>query len=290
MAIVSVIIPVFNRIEPLARALRSLQKQTFQDFEVIVVDDHSTEDIFSVTEKYSARYGKSVGKGVSAARNEGIRSASSEWLAFLDSDDEWLPNKLELQMNYLSANKSCEFVHSNEIWIRSGLPVSQSLRQKKIGGRIFSQCTERCLIAASSVIVRKTLLSELGYFDESFPVCEDFDLWLRITASVNIGFIEEPLVVKHGGHNDQLSMRFHSMDLWRVRALVKHLKNDSLALGERLALVASLKRKCKILLKGFSKHGNFENRDEIQSYFDILIEDDRASDVGQSISVQESLN
>ncbi|MBL7545978.1 MAG: glycosyltransferase [Bdellovibrionaceae bacterium] len=270
MVLVSVIIPVFDRIEPLERALRSVQKQTFQDFEIIVVDDHSTVDIFSVTEKYATQYLKSVGKGVSAARNRGIQSSRSEWIAFLDSDDEWLPNKLELQFQYLSANKNCDFVHSNELWIRNGHPVTQSLRQRKMGGRIFSQCTERCLIAPSSVLARKSLLSEVGLFDESFPVCEDFDLWLQVSSVIDIGFIQEPLVIKYGGHSDQLSMQFHSMDLWRVRALVKHLKNINLTGDERVALGSSLKKKCEILLKGFHKHGNFENRDEIQSYLETV--------------------
>lgn len=270
MATVSVIIPVFDRREPLERAIRSLQTQTVHDFEIVVVDDHSTLDILSVTQKYGTRYLKTVGKGVSAARNTGVQSSNSEWIAFLDSDDEWLPNKLEMQLQYLSTNAGCEFVHSNEIWIRKGQPVNQSTKQQKMGGRIFSHCTERCLIAPSSVLVSRSLLNKTGLFDESFPVCEDFDLWLRISSAVNIGFIKEPLVIKHGGHDDQLSMQFHSMDLWRARALVKHLKNIYLTADEKLALASSLKKKCEILLKGFNKHGNFENRLEIQSYLETV--------------------
>lgn len=283
MPIATVIIPVFDRIEPLERALRSLQKQTLNDFEIIVVDDHSTVDIFAITEKFGARYLKSIGQGVSAARNTGVQSASCEWIAFLDSDDEWLPSKLELQWEFLSKNRNCEFVHSNEIWIRNGRTVNQTLKQQKMGGRIFSQCTERCLIAPSSVLVRKSLMIQSGLFDESFPVCEDFDLWLRIAAFTDIGFIKESLVIKHGGHSDQLSMQHHSMDLWRARALAKHLKNTSLTLTERIALVANLKKKCEILLKGFSKHGNFENQDEIQTYLDILIDENDAQKAERTI-------
>ena len=263
---VSIIIPVFNRLELLERALESLQKQSFQDFEVIVVDDHSTDDIFSVTKKYNVRYFKTIGKGVSAARNTGIRSSDSELLAFLDSDDEWLPNKLELQMQYLTANPHSSIVHTNELWIRNGQPVKQNTKHQKMGGRIFSQCTELCLIAPSSVLIRRTLFNKVGLFDESFPVCEDFDLWLRITSEEDIGFISEPLVIKHGGHQDQLSMQFHSMDLWRVRALAKHLKNAKLSEPEKIALLTNMKKKCEILLKGFQKHQNFENVDEIESY------------------------
>ncbi|MBC7421183.1 MAG: glycosyltransferase family 2 protein [Bdellovibrio sp.] len=267
---VSIIIPVLNRIQLLERALQSLQKQTFQDYEITVVDDHSTDDIFSVTKKYGVEYLKTIGKGVSAARNTGILSTASELVALLDSDDEWLPNKLELQVKYLAENQNCTIVHSNELWLRNGQPVNQSLKHQKMGGRIFSQCTEMCLIAPSSVLVRRSLLNKVGLFDESFPVCEDFDLWLRITATEDIGFISEPLVIKHGGHADQLSMQFHSMDLWRVRALAKHLKNASLSENEKLSLFTSLKKRCEILLKGFTKHQNFENVNEVESYLALL--------------------
>lgn len=270
MPSVSIVIPVFNRTEPLERALQSIQKQTFQDYEMIVVDDHSTDDIFSVSKKYGAKYLKTIGKGVSAARNTGIQSSDSDLLAFLDSDDEWLPHKLELQMQYLAQNQNCSIVHSNELWIRNGLPVNQGLKHQKMGGRIFSQCTELCLIAPSSVLVRRSLLNQVGLFDESFPVCEDFDFWLRITATEDIGFISEPLVIKHGGHQDQLSMQFHSMDLWRVRALAKHLNNSKLSESENLALRTSLKKKCEILLKGFKKHQNFENVNEVERYLKAL--------------------
>ncbi len=266
MPSVSIVIPVFNRIQLLERALQSLQKQTFKEFEVVVVDDHSTDDIFSVTKKYGVRYLKTIGKGVSAARNTGIKASASELVAFLDSDDEWIPQKLELQAQYLSENQDCKIVHSNELWIRNGLTLHQSLKHQKMGGRIFSQCTELCLIAPSSVLLRRSLLNQVGLFDESFPICEDFDLWLRITAFVDIGFLSEPLVIKHGGHSDQLSMQFHSMDLWRVRALAKHLDNSKLASTEKLALRTSLKKKCEILLKGFQKHQKFENVNEVQLY------------------------
>lgn len=272
MPSVSVIIPVFNRIQPLERALQSLLKQTYSNFEIIIIDDHSTDDILSVSKKYDVRYFKTVGKGVSAARNTGIQSTNSELIAFLDSDDEWLANKLELQVKYLSENLNNNIVHTNELWIRNGQPVKQNAKHQKMGGRIFSQCTELCLIAPSSVLVRRTLFDRVGLFDERFIVCEDFDLWLRITSTEDVGFIQEPLVIKHGGHADQLSMQFHSMDLWRVRALAKHLKNTQLSEIEKTALYTSLKNKCEILLKGFKKHQNLENVDEVKRYLASLSE------------------
>lgn len=267
---VTIVVPVFNRIEPLERALRSLRKQTFTDYEIVVVDDHSSDDILSVTQKFNAEYLKTIGKGVSAARNTGIRSTQSKFIAFLDSDDEWLPNKLELQMDYLSKNSNHSIVHTNEFWIRNGLPIKQNSKHQKLGGRIFSQCTELCLIAPSSVLVRRILFDQVGFFDESFSVCEDFDLWLRIASTEEIGFISEPLVIKHGGHADQLSMQFHSMDLWRARALAKHLNNFKLTENEKSALRKSLKNKCEILIKGFKKYQNWQYLDEVKSYLTSL--------------------
>ncbi len=265
MPSVSIVIPVYNRIQPLVRALQSLQQQTFKDFEILVVDDHSTLDIRSVLKEFPVRYLKTVGKGVSAARNTGIQASSAEFVAFLDSDDEWTASKLEKQMEYFSLSSSSSIVHTNEIWIREGQTVKQSSKHQKAGGRIFSECTKLCFIAPSSVLIRRSLLERVGNFDESFPVCEDFDLWLRIAAIEDVGFLSEALTIKHGGHKDQLSMQYHSMDLWRIRALAKHLNNQSLTANEQKALRESLMQKCEILMKGFEKHQNFEHLDEVRS-------------------------
>lgn len=270
MSRVSLVIPVYNRISLLERALISVQQQTFKDFDVIVVDDHSTDDIQAVTKRFGFSCVKTNGKGVSAARNTGIQSAQSEFIAFLDSDDEWLPTKLEKQIQYLSEHPELSIVHTNEIWMRGGQPVRQSQKHQKSGGRIFSQCTNLCLIAPSSVLARRSLFEKVGLFDESFPICEDFDLWLRITALQEVGFLTEPLVIKHGGHDDQLSMQYHSMDLWRVRALVKQLSSAHLSQQELLTLHTNLKTKCEILLKGFEKHKNFENLEEVKNYLNRL--------------------
>lgn len=254
-----------NRGPLLSRALDSIEKQTFRDFEIIVVDDHSTEDLTSFI-LGRARYLKSTAKGVSAARNTGIAAAHGSLVAFLDSDDEWLPQKLEKQIEFLNKNPERFAVHANEIWMRNGIEVKQSPHQQKMGGRIFAPLTERCLIAASSILIRKEVFEETGLFDETFPVCEDFDLWLRIASQFEIGFLEEPLSVKHAGHGDQLSIQFHSMDLWRVRALAKHLSCFTLSQQERNALHTSLVKKAQILQKGFEKHKNFAYSAEVAKY------------------------
>jgi glycosyltransferase involved in cell wall biosynthesis len=264
--LISVVIPVLNRSELLVRALESVFNQTYRNFEVLVVDDHSTEDISIVCQSYNVTYLKSSGSGVSAARNTGIHFAKGDWIAFLDSDDEWSTDKLQKQIAYVQKNSELRFVYTGEIWLRLQKKVQQSAQQRKYGGRIFSECAERCFIAPSSVLLHKSLLKEVGPFDESFPVCEDFDLWLRIAAQENIGFLEETLIVKHGGHADQLSRQHHSMDLWRVRAMAKHLQNPHLHQDEQKTLRKNMEYKIQILLKGFEKHKNTQFVQEIRSY------------------------
>lgn len=266
MALVSVIIPVHNRDRLLIRAIESVRAQSFQDFEIIVVDDHSTIDIAAVIKDQPVRLLSCEGRGVSAARNTGIRAAQGEFIALLDSDDEWLPLKLEKQIAHFQAYPHCSLVHTDEIWVRNGARVQQLPKHKKFGGRIFDKCVDQCLIAPSTVMFRKILFDRIGMFDEDFVVCEDFDLWLRITAVEDVGFLPEPLTIKHGGHEDQLSRLYHSMDLYRVRALAKHIGNPALNSVEQAALLASLGEKSQILLKGFKKHGHLEKVAEIEKH------------------------
>ncbi len=267
--LVSIIIPVFNRVRELERALASVHGQSYPHYEVLVIDDHSTVDLTRALSAYSLTALTTDGKGVSAARNTGIKAARGELLAFLDSDDEWLPTKLEKQVEFMNIHTQLSIVHSNETWWRNGAIVPQPAKYKRFGGDVFAACTRACLLGPSTVMLRKALLDSVGVFDTEFPVCEDFDLWLRITAREAVGFIEESLTIKHGGHADQLSMQYHSMDLWRVRALAKHLNSRKLSALQTQELIASLVQKSEILLKGFDKHQNDTHRAEIQKYLEL---------------------
>lgn len=263
--LISVIIPTYNRRDLLFRALQSVQKQSFTDFEILVVDDGSTEDITGAINAFDLRLLPSACKGVSGARNTGVHSSGGEWVAFLDSDDEWTTDKLQKQVEYTKQNPHCRFVHTNETWLRNQKPVLQQAKHQKQGGRFFARSTELCLIAASTVLIKKDFLLELGLFDESFVVCEDFDLWLRVTAKEDVGFLPEALTIKHAGHSDQLSRQYHSMDVWRVRALAKHVNSGDISSEEKLALFASLKKKIEILHEGLKKYPNADLLAEIQT-------------------------
>ena len=257
---IAAVIPTFNRASLVSRALDSVMRQTFLPSEIIVVDDGSTDNTENlISEKYhSVSYLKTENKGVSAARNIGIKATKSEWIAFLDSDDEWLPQKLEKQIAKVSNKHSYKIVHCEEIWIRNGRRVNPKIKHKKYGGYIFEKCLPLCVISPSAVVIHRDLFQELGYFDETLPACEDYDLWLRICAKYPVLFVDEPLIKKFGGHDDQLSKRFWGMDRFRVEALHKILTLGKLTESQKQKATEMLINKCSILINGFVKRGNYQ--------------------------------
>ncbi|MEW8508280.1 MAG: glycosyltransferase family A protein [Candidatus Thiodiazotropha sp.] len=257
---VSVVIPTYNRAHTLPRALDSVLAQNHQPLEIIVVDDGSDDDTARLIE---ARYGgcvylRQANRGVSSARNLGIEKAQGEWIAFLDSDDRWLANKLQLQLEALRGAPRKRLCHTDELWIRKGVRVNQMLKHAKSGGRIFQRCLPLCVISPSSAILHRSLFDEFGLFDTELPACEDYDLWLRICAREDVLFIDQPLIEKYGGHDDQLSHRHWGMDRFRVYALTKLLDEARLEADDRAATVNTLIEKSTILAQGAEKRGHYE--------------------------------
>ncbi len=257
---VSVIIPTCNRAHFLQEAVESVLNQTFQDFELIVVDDGSTDCTPYVLRKWKdrIRWVRQENAGVSRARNVGIRAARSRYLSFLDSDDLWLKKKLEAQVAFLDANPHYPVCYTDEVWIRKGKRVNPKRIHRKYSGWIFERCLPLCIISPSSAMIRREVLNETGGFDEALPVCEDYDLWLRIASRFPIFFLPEKLIIKRGGHADQLSTRSWGNDRYRVLALEKLLSQDDLQPRERRAVLRVLRRKCLILGNGFLKRGKIE--------------------------------
>ena len=255
---VSVIIPVFNRSELLKRALDSVFSQSLPPRQVIVVDDGSTDDTIELLRsKYSSTVSviSQENAGVSRARNVGISASSHEWIAFLDSDDEWHSRKLEKQVDFLTQNPEYQICHSDEIWIRKGIRVNPKRYHAKSGGWIFSKCLPLCAISPSAVIVNRTVFSDVGLFDEELPVCEDYDMWLRVTSKYPVGFVDEHLVIKYGGHEDQLSRAYPAMDRFRIRALLKLLQSDTLSKNYRKLTIEVLIKKLSIYINGARRRG-----------------------------------
>ena len=274
---VSVIIPTHDRAAVLGRAIESVLAQTLSPREIIVVDDGSTDGTEALLRSAfpQVRCLRQENRGVSAARNAGIVAATGEWLAFLDSDDEWLPGKLAAQREALESDPDCRLCHAEEIWIRNGKRVNAMRKHEKSGGNIYRRCLPLCVISPSAVVIHRDLFRDYGGFDETLPACEDYDLWLRICAREPVAFVEQPQIVKYGGHADQLSRRYWGMDRFRVRALEKILAAGVLGPGDELATRQMLVKKCRILAQGARKRGVADRAE----YYDRLARKHGGEDV-----------
>tara|TARA_Y100000768_G_C23918929_1_gene653835 strand:- start:464 stop:1306 length:843 start_codon:yes stop_codon:yes gene_type:complete len=226
---ISVIIPTYNRKKYIKRAIDSVIRQSYKPFEIIVIDDGSTDGTYELIKKsYSSSQislEKQINNGVSSARNKGVKLANGDWIAFLDSDDEWFENKLELQVREIKKSKTFMICHTNEIWIRNGIRVNQMKKHQKYGGFIFEKCLDMCRISPSSVMIHRRIFDEIGLFDEDLIICEDYDLWLRISSKYPVLYLDSMLIKKFGGHEDQLSKNINGIEQFRIQSLEKILKN-----------------------------------------------------------------
>lgn len=273
---VSAIITTRNRLGLLQRALDSVRAQEYPVSEVVVSDDGSTDgtvewlqqqnDVTTVLAQSS--------RGISAARNAAIQAAQGEWLAFLDDDDEWLPNKTRLQMAVLEAHNGDRLCHGEEIWIRNGKRVNAMHKHRKQGGWIYPMCLPLCVISPSAAIIHRNVFTDIGLFDTGLPACEDYDMWLRICSREPVAYVEQPLIRKYGGHADQLSRKYWGMDRFRIQALEKILDTDSLRDDWRRMTIEVLLEKSRIYLQGASKRDKLteaaEYRQRIRKYKNLL--------------------
>lgn len=236
--------------------MESVLNQTFRNVELIVVDDGSVDGTGEVMQRFDdprLRYLVQENQGVSRARNRGIEAARFEWISFLDSDDFWTPEKLQRQIEAVRQNPDYRVFYSDEMWIRRGRRVNPRKKHRKYGGWIYHRCLPLCIISPSSILLHRQILSSQGVFDETFPVCEDYELWLRIAARHPVYFLPEKLIYKVGGHADQLSRSRWGMDRFRVRALEKIFHSGILTYQQRFWTAREIVEKSTILLTGFSK-------------------------------------
>lgn len=264
---VSVVIPTFDRASVLPRAVDSVVAQTHSPAEVIIVDDGSTDGTGELVERRypGVRLLRQENRGVSAARNLGIGASTGEWIALLDSDDEWRPEKLQRQLAALRDCPELQICHTDEIWIRRGRRVNPRQIHAKHGGWIFEHCLPLCAMSPSSIVIHRSVFEDVGLFDEELPACEDYDLWLRICSRHPVLYVDEPLVVKYGGHEDQLSSRVWGLDRFRIRALEKVITEGALSEHDRSAAGSVLLEKIGIYLVGARKRGKASEVEEYES-------------------------
>ena len=267
LPLVTVIIPTHNRGWVVAKAIDSVLDQDYCNVELIVVDDGSTDNTATLLFGYGDRIRVITqdNRGVSAARNVGIRKAKGDLIALLDSDDAWLPGKLSVQVNFFMEHPDWLICQTEEQWIRNGVRVNPGKRHRKESGWIFERSLALCLVSPSAVMIRKSLFNEVGLFDENFPACEDYDLWLRIAWKYPIHLINQQLIVKHGGHADQLS-RMPELDKYRIQSICRLLNRKCLSHDQERAALTKLKTKCAIYAKGCRKRNRIKDAD----YYETL--------------------
>jgi glycosyltransferase involved in cell wall biosynthesis len=262
---VSVVIPTYNRALLLSRAIDSVFRQTLQCSELIVVDDGSTDNTYellkikSSQKKIPIRVFTLENKGPGAARNFGVARAQNSLIAFLDSDDHWVKRKLEIQYRFLVGNPDYLISHTREKWLRRGVHLNQKKIHIPRQGEIFEHCLQLCAVGMSTVMMRKELFDRVGFFDETLPCCEDYDLWLRISCRYPFLLVDEPLTVKEGGREDQLSFQYRlGMDRMRIYGLRKLLDSDQLTESQHKATLQEFEKKVTIFGKGCIKHQKLE--------------------------------
>lgn len=246
---ISVVIPTFNRASWIKKAVDSVKAQSYKAFEIILVDDGSSDATRSLAQSIEGlRYFFQPNQGVSSARNLGILKARGDWIAFLDVDDCWLPQKLESQVNFIKKDPKIKAVYGSERWFREGkelaLPTRYRFREE-VG---FYDLLEYTFIGPSSVMIQRALIDEVGLFDRKLEACEDFDYWLRLRRKSAFLGVKEAVIEKHAGHVDQLSRSVRHLDRFRIEALFKHLPDKKVE--------AVIRKKLTIVLRGAQKHHN----------------------------------
>jgi glycosyltransferase involved in cell wall biosynthesis len=273
---ISVIIPTYNRSQFLAEAVESVLAQSvFQSrkysFEIIIIDDGSTDDTRKVVERFSGpiNYYCQPHQGVSRARNHGLEKAKGEFIAFLDSDDLWLPEKIKLQMNVMENLPHLMGCTTEEIWLRRGKRVNPREKHRKYSGWIFPHALPLCILSLSASLFRRQVFEEIGTFDESLPACEDYDFSLRYSLRYPLHLIDRPLIIKRGGHHDQLSRQFWGLDRFRLQALLKLL---ALNLTQEQAFLVrqEILKKARIVRDGALKRGKLEEARYYQQIIDRI--------------------
>ncbi len=254
--LVSVILPTYNRAWTLKTAIDSVLFQNYPNIELIVIDDGSRDNTKELLNGYKNQIKvlTQENAGVSAARNRGIEKSRGEFIALLDSDDAWDKKKISCQMDFFMANPEALICQTQEVWIRNHKRVNPKIKHKKPSGMIFEQSLNLCLVSPSAVMMKREIFEQKGYFNEKFLVCEDYDLWLRISSTIPVFLIDKPYTIKNGGHKDQLS-NLHSQDKFRICSLKNLLDSNTLTKEQSLKAKKVFKKKCAIYGNGCIKRG-----------------------------------
>lgn len=292
MSRISVVIPVYNADKTVGEALESVAAQTCADYEIIVVNDGSTDQSEGLIKKYmrpplNITYVEQMNKGAAAARNAGLRLAKGEFVAFLDADDLWDKDRLAAAIQTMDANPQTGLVFSDMRHMVNGALVHASYLHERgyrhlSSGLIYDNLLKENFIFTPTVTLRRDVLKEVGYFDEALPIAEDYDLWLRIARQFEALFIDRPLATRRriGGnitedrqayvqsciHLRKKLLDVHKEEPGRRRLIEGQLKRDRYNLGYALFDAANFKESRKAFFQTFFSPGYF-----LKSLFYIII-------------------
>lgn len=297
--LISAVIPVYNRGDLVSRAVTSVLKQDLPSgwaLELLVVDDGSTDDTPQVLEAMrhhavehtmkilTRRHGGTPG----SARNHGVAHAAGELLAFLDSDDQWLPKKLLHQIPLHESGSA--FSHTRERWIRHGREVSQSgkrFSRYRRSGDLLEDALVKCIIGPSTVMMSRTLWETTGGFRADLEIAEDYEYWLRLVTVTPVLYVDVPLTVKYAGHGDQLSEKYGMIEPFRIQGLLDLVRDQwflrnrdeaAQALAER-----ELARKALIHARGARKRGKHQEAEQFEALAHSRDRDSRFFDFPESL-------
>lgn len=282
---ISVVIPAFNSERCISRAIESVLSQTFSDYEIIVVDDGSTDGTADIVKKFGSRvkYVYQQNAGPARARNAGLKIASGQWIAFLDADDEWLPDKLRQQVELLDRNRDLRWCSTNRYQAdeRRKAPVgNKAAITKALKGREYfpnyftAAMAGKCPIVTSAIVVRKDVFDELGGFDPALRRGQDVDMWWRIGHyHPQIGYTAQPLAVRHLDVENPITRehRLKTMNGRTGRKLVaRHLAmaEEKGGIKEFKPFASTALRKCLlvVLFWGYKRHA----RDMVSQFRELF--------------------
>ncbi len=229
--LVSVVMPIYNREKLVCKAIDSVLKQSYEKFELVLVNDGSTDNSGEVLDFYASKYPDRVcvlhqkNAGQVVARNNGIKISKGELIAFLDSDDIWLPDKLSKQINLFHGNVGLVYSGIHEIDIEGNI-IRTVLPRTDMRGNVFNKLLVKNAMTGGSVVVARKALYEVGLFDTTLPAAENWDLWIRIAKKYAFDFIAEPLMC-YLKHDDNMSSNFTLMKKATEKILKKHLSSDN---------------------------------------------------------------
>lgn len=239
------------------KAIESVKTQTYTPFEIIIIDDGSTDGTSTLFPISGVFYFKVEHCGFPGkVRNIGVEKSTGDYIAFLDSDDIWHKEKLEKQTVFINSKPKCQLLHTKEKWIMNSKVISQKKRKHNRSGNVFLDSLQGCILGPSTVLMKRALYEQFGGFNETIEVGEDYDLWLRITDREEIDYIDDELITKNAGHGDQLSFKYGFIEPFKIDVLENLIQTHSFREENFKQVVRALLLKYDIVINGCLKRSN----------------------------------